>query len=111
MTFAESFVECMGGAGIKIDSASVPADKETFSSVIAYVQSTVQEFGDYSDDFDEATTDGGSLAVLALSDPDVGAIDASYDGLLQAFDAAAGFPLSTCLEWSVYCVDQAGQAQ
>jgi hypothetical protein len=110
MGFAESFVECMSGGGIQIDAGAVPQDANTFRSIVNYVQSAVQEFGDYHEDFDAATADAGSQVVMSLSHPEVGAIDPGYDGLLQAFDQASGFPLSTCLQWSTHCIEEAEAA-
>jgi hypothetical protein len=45
-----------------------------------------------------------------LAESDVNAVDSSYIALLQAFDGASGVPLTTCLDWCDYCVQQAQSA-
>jgi hypothetical protein len=108
MPFAEDFATCMAGGGITVDAGSIP-DADTFTSVIAYVRQYQQGLDpDISAALDEATASENVASILA--DPDVGAIDASYMGLLQAFDAASGMPLSTCLDWCEYCLRQAADA-
>ncbi len=105
MAFAEDFAICMTGGGITVDAACIP-DSDTFAAVIAYVRQYLQDLGpDITAALDEATMSESTSTILA--DPDVNAIDSSYLPLLQAFDAAQGVPLSTCLDWCEYCTRSA----
>lgn len=103
--FAEDFATCMAGGGITVDAASIP-DADTFTAVIAYANQYLQGLGpEIAAALDEASAAEPINTILA--DPGVNAIDPAYLQLLQAFDAAQGMPLSTCLEWCSYCVGQA----
>jgi hypothetical protein len=108
MAFADSFAECMAGAGIQVDASGIP-DSGTFGPVLDYLKQYVQGLdANVQAGLDAATTDDPVAAALAESD--VGAIDPAYISLLHAFDAATGFPLSLCLQWCDHCFAQAQAA-
>ena len=109
MAFADDFVSCMSGAGITIDPGAVP-EQQTLQGVLDYVKQQIDALSSEDKEaLDAATTDAGDSSVY-LADSDVGLVDGAYIDLLKAFDAAVGFPLSTLLEWCVYCVQQAASA-
>jgi hypothetical protein len=108
MPFADDFAACMSGAGISIDAGSIP-DADTLGAAIAYARQYQQSLDpDIAAALDDATRDDYTATILSHSDINV--IDSGYNSLLQAFDAASGMPLSTCLEWCEYCVQQARDA-
>ena len=106
MAFADDFVSCMSGAGITIEPGAVP-EQQTLQGVLDYVKQQVDALSaEDKEALDAATTDAGDASVY-LAESDVGLVDSTYVDLLKAFDAAVGFPLSTLLEWCVYCLQQA----
>jgi hypothetical protein len=108
MPFADDFSTCMSGAGITVDANIIP-DADTFASVIEYVRNYHRSLdSDIAAALDAATASDDAATILA--DPEVNAIDPSYIPLLQAFDAASGMPLSTCLDWCEYCIGQARES-
>jgi len=108
MAFADSFATCMSNAGIPVEAGGIP-DAATLGPVIDYLKSFVQNLDpDVRDGLDAATAD--DLVSVALADAEVGAIDHSYVGLLHAFDNAAGFPLSLCLQWCDHCLAEANSS-
>lgn len=108
MAFADDFATCMSNAGIPVDANVVP-DAETFGPVLDYLKQYVQGLDQETQDaLDEATNE--DPVSVALADPEVGAIDPGYAGLLQAFDSATGYPLSLCLQWCDHCLAEANAA-
>ena len=108
MAFADDFVSCMTGGGINIDASAVP-DSDTLAAVVAYAQQYLQGLpAEVAAGLDAATANDNTATILA--DSDVNVVDSSYMALLWAFDAASGVPLSTCLEWCVYCIQHANEA-
>lgn len=108
MPFADDFSTCMSGAGITVDANIIP-DADTFAAVIEYVRNYHRSLdNDIVAALDAATASDDAATILA--DPEINAIDPSYIPLLQAFDAASGMPLSTCLDWCEYCIGQARES-
>jgi hypothetical protein len=105
MAFEDDFAACMTNGGIQLDASAVP-DEETFAGVLDYLNQWFQGLDpDIQAALDEATD--SDPVNKALTESEVGAIDSTYSALLEAFDAASGVPLSTCLEWCQYCLEQA----
>lgn len=108
MAFADEFVDCMKGGNITIDPGIVP-DANTLAGVVSYARQFIQSLPpEVATGLDAITANENTNTLLA--DSDVNAVDSSYIALLQAFDGASGVPLSTCLEWCEYCVQQAQSA-
>jgi hypothetical protein len=108
MAFADDFAACMGNAGIQMDPSVVP-DAATLGPVLDYVKQYLQNLDpDVAAGLDAATN--ADPVSVGLADSDVGVVDPSYIGLLQAFDAAIGFPLSVCLQWCDHCLAQASSS-
>jgi len=103
MAYADSFAECMRGGGIELDP-SVVQDESSFGDAIAYIKSWYDELpSETREGLEDASTTGEPVAVF-LVDANVAP---SVPDLMQVFDAATQFPLSTLLDWCVYCDQQA----
>jgi len=106
MGFAESFVECMQGAGVSLDAGAV-TDEASFGDAINYVKSWFDSLpAEAKDGLDDASTTGEPVAVYLVE----ANVAPSVPDLMKAFDAAAGVPLSTLLDWCVHCSQQATAA-
>ena len=108
MAFAEDFATCMSGGGVHVPESTV-SDEHSFRAALDYLQSFLASLDpDVREALDAVTTN--DAVSVALADSEVGAIHDAYVDLLHAFDAAAGFPLSLCLQWCDHCVEQAAAA-
>jgi hypothetical protein len=106
MAYADSFAECMQGAGVQVDPGVV-SDEATFGEAIAYIKSWFDDLPqEAKEPLDDASVTGEPVAAF-LVDANVAP---SVPDLMQAFDQAVGMPLSTLLEWCVYCDEQAKQS-
>jgi hypothetical protein len=107
MGFAESFAECMQGAGVHLEP-DVVTEEGHFSEAVNYLKS-------WFDGLPQITREGLDDA-SAMADP-VAAhlvtanVAAGIPDLMNAFDQAVGYPLSTLLDWCLHCIEQARQAE
>lgn len=104
MAFADAFVQCMQNAGVNIDAGAV-TDESHFTESLNYLQQWINGLeGDTKEALDAATTDDQASYLLAEANVAPGIPD-----LLNAFDAATGWPLSTLVDWCVHCISEASQ--
>ncbi len=107
MAFQDDFSQCMSQNGINIDPSAVPADGATLTSVLDYIKQYLQGLDpDIAAGLDDVCTNNPTNCALI----DLNIVDSSYQPLLQAFDAATGFSLTLCIQWSEYCTGVANQA-
>jgi hypothetical protein len=108
MAFADAFVQCMQQAGISaVDEASVPA-ADTLQRGLDYLKQQLDGLdATVKEAIDAATKDDAASALLG----DAVDVDAAVRDLLVRFDEATGWPLTTLLEWSIYCLQQAQQSE
>lgn len=105
MSFAESFAQCMQNAGVAIDPGAV-TEESHFTEALNYVKSWFDDLDQVTKEaLDAATTDDQASYLLAEANVAPGIPD-----LLNHFDAATGWPLSTLLEWCLHCVQEASTA-
>lgn len=104
MAFADAFVQCMQNAGVNIDSGAV-TEENHFSDAVNYIQQWINSLdSDTKEALDAATTDDQASYLLAEANVAPGVPD-----LLNAFDSATGWPLSTLVDWCVHCIAEASQ--
>jgi hypothetical protein len=103
MAFPDDFITCMAQYGVQVDAGSLP-DQGTLQQALEYLQNWFSSLDpSYQAGVDGATANEPSSVVFA--DPAVNLAPA-IPGLLQAFDAAQGQPLSQLLQSAVYCLSQ-----
>jgi hypothetical protein len=106
MGFAESFAECMQGAGVNLDPSAIQ-DESSFGEAINYVKSWFESLpAEAKQGFDDATATGEPAAQFLVE----ANVAPSLPGVMQAFDQASGVPLSSLLDWCNYCTEQAKAA-
>jgi len=103
MAFADSFTQCMSEAGVSVN-ASV-TDEDYFIQSIEYLQEWYNGLpSDTQEALDAATTNDRASYLLAEANVAPGIAD-----LLDDFDNATGWPLSTLVQWCKHCADQSKQ--
>lgn len=106
MGFAESFAECMQGAGMDV-GAHVVTDEASFKDAVNYVKTWFEGLPqEAKEGLDDASATGEPVAVY-LSQANIAP---SVPDLMESFDKASGVPLSTLLDWCLHCSDQARAA-
>ena len=106
MVFADWFAECMQGAGVQIDP-SVVTEEGHFSEAVNYLKSWFDALPeDTREGLDDASTTADPVAAYLVTANVAGGIP----DLMNAFDLAVGYPLSTLLDWCLHCIDHARQA-
>ena len=104
MTVAEDFANCMTQAGIAVDATQLP-DEQTLQAAIDYLYNWFYSLTPREQTaFDAATASLPGSQLLADSKVNVAP---AIPGLLSAFDAASGYPLSTCAEYAQQCMQNA----
>ncbi|MBA2281036.1 MAG: hypothetical protein M3527_10035 [Actinomycetota bacterium] len=105
MAFADEFARCMALPGLPIDEGSVP-EGSALAVAIEYFKSQLDSLSPELKQGLNAVTGDGYAKMF--SDPDgFGFIDAAYDAVLEAFDAASGMPIETAIQWCQHCIQQA----
>ena len=105
MAFAESFAECMQGAGVNVDP-TVVTEEGHFSEAVNYLKSWFDALPqDTKEGLDDASATADRVATLLVTANVAGGIP----DLMNAFDQAVGYPLSTLLDWCLHCIEQARQ--
>jgi hypothetical protein len=106
MAFAESFAECMQGAGIHVDPSAV-TEEGHFSEAVNYLKSWLEALPqDTKEGLDDASATADPVAAYLVT----ANVAAGIPDLMNAFDQAVGYPLSTLLDWCMHCIEQARQA-
>lgn len=106
MAYAESFSECMQGSSINVDPGVV-GDPSNFGDAIVYVKSWLDGLdADNRQALDDASQYSERVAGFLVEANIAPAVPA----LMDAFDASSGMPLSTFLDWCVFCAEQASQS-
>ncbi len=106
MAYVESFSECMQGANVNIDPGAV-GDPSNFGDAVAYIKSWLDSLdGDTRQALDDASQHPEKVAGYLVE----ANIAPAVPGLMEAFDSTSGMPLSTFLDWCIYCAEQASQA-
>jgi hypothetical protein len=106
MAFAESFAECMQGAGVQVDPGAI-TEEGHFSEAVSYLKSW---FDSLPQDTREGLDDASATADPVAAHLVTANVAAGIPDLMNAFDQAVGYPLSTLLEWCLHCIEQARQA-
>jgi hypothetical protein len=104
MAFADEFATCMQGGGFNIDAGIVPEAGE-LGAAIDYLKSWISVLGSDAAAAIDNVTDSSRTAVM-FADSEIAAMSDSYVGLLQAFDAVSGMPISASIQWCEYCIQQ-----
>jgi hypothetical protein len=101
--FADTFAQCMQGSGAAV-GAGVVTDQASFAEAVKYVKNWLDGIdGTAKQALDDASTHPEGVAIHL-----VGAnVAPSLEELMKAFDQTSGMPLSTFLDWCIYCADQA----
>lgn len=106
MAYAEAFSECMQGSNVNIDPGSV-GDPSYFGDAVKYIKSWLDGLdSDARQALDDASQHPERVAGFLVD----ANIAPGVPTLMEAFDATSGTPLSTFIDWCIYCADQASQS-
>ena len=106
MAYADAFSECMQGSNITVDP-SVVTDPSYFGDAVKYIKSWLDGLESSAK---QALDDASQYAERVAGYLVDANIAPGVPALLEAFDATSGTPLSTFVDWCVYCADQASQS-
>jgi hypothetical protein len=107
MGFAESFAECMQGAGVQVEPGVV-TEEGHFCEAVNYLKSWFDGLPDNTKDgLDDASATADPVAAHLVT----ANVAAGIPDLMNAFDQAVGYPLSTLLHWCLHCIEQSRQAE
>src|SRR4051812_36454771 len=106
MSFAESFVACMQNAGVDVHPDSV-TEEGHFTEAVQYMKSWYDGLDAQTREAMDAATSTEEPVAYLLADANVAP---GVPALLDHFDAAVGWSLSTLLDWCLHCIGEASQA-
>ncbi len=106
MAYADAFSECMQGSNINIDP-SVVTDPSYFGDAVKYIKSWLDSL---DSDSRQALDDASQYAERVAGYLVDANVAPGVPTLMEAFDATSGTPLSTFVDWCVYCAEQAAQS-